>query len=207
MKIRFWLLTGLILLIINLVWIWRLDQLDKENTLRMNDSRNRFIQTNRELYLMNRGWQFTMRTNDLPLPAELAVQQQNGITTNLKNYFGDSKKLILVLSDRHCSSCVDQLLFTVKSEIPEISRNNLLILYSMQGSGREIWTRRHQILAGVEFLEIPDKALNLPMDSLGIPYFFVSGEEKVASLAFTPYPSLEAQTKEYLYMIKKRYFN
>lgn len=173
----------------------------------MNDNRNRFIQANRELYLMNRGWEFTMRSNDQPLPESVWVQPEKGIAADLSNYIGQSKKLILVLSDRHCSTCVDQLLFTLKNEIAEINRDNLLILFSIQESTHEQWTHRQKILTGVEFLEIRDKSLHLPMDSLDIPYFFITGPEHLANLTYTPYPSLEVQTKEYLNLIEQRYFN
>ncbi|MCX6226882.1 MAG: hypothetical protein NTV01_19395 [Bacteroidia bacterium] len=207
MKARFWLLSILVLLIINLAWIWRFDQNNKEYSQKMNDNRNRFIQANRELYLMNRGWEFTMKSNDHPLPQGILVQPEKGSVADLNNFIGRSKKLVLVLSDRHCSTCVDQLLFTVKNEIPEVYRNNILILFSVNGPTREQWNHRQKILTGVEFLQIQDKGLKLPMDSLAIPYFFITGPEHLANLAFTPYPSLEVQTKEYLNLIEKRYFN
>jgi|GEM_PF-1678338 len=207
MKARFWLLSIFILLIINLAWIWRFDQNNKEYSQRMNDNRNRFIQANRELYLMNRGWEFTMKSNNKEIPEGIWVQPSKGDATDLNNYIGQSKKLVLVLSDRHCSTCVDQLLFMVKNEITEINRDNLLILFSVQGPTREQWNHRQKILTGVEFLEIQDKSLQLPMDSLEIPYFFMTGPEHLADLTFTPYPTLEVQTKEYLNLIKQRYFN
>ncbi len=206
MKARFWLLSVFVLLIINLAWIWRFDQNNKEYTLRMNDNRNRFIQANRELYLMNRGWEFTMKSNDQPIPEGIMVQPEKGSVSDLNNYIGPSKKLVLVLSDRHCSTCVDQLLFALKNEINEIHRDNLLILFSVQGPTQAQWRQRQKILTGVEFLEIQDKSLHLPMDSLDIPYFFMTGPEHLAGLTYTPYPSMEEQTKEYLNLIEKRYF-
>ena len=45
------------------------------------------------------------------------------------------------------------------------------------------------------------------MDSLDIPYFFITCPEHLANLTYTPYPSLEVQTKEYLNLIEQRYFN
>ena len=208
MKARFWLLSITFLLIINAAWVWRFDQSSKENNMRMNDTRDRFIQANRELYLMNRDWKFSMRSNGQPVPVNIRVQSANGKIFGLDQYIRPSKKLVLVLSDRHCSTCVDQLLFMVKNEIPEFYRNNVLILYSSGEPGtKEQWTHRQKILPGAEFLEIPDKSLNLPMDSLGNPYFFMTGPDQMTRFAFTPYPSLEAQTKEYLNLIKERYFN
>lgn len=207
MKTRFWLLSIFILIVVNLAWIWRFDQNSKEYTQRMNENRNRFVQANRELYLMNRGWEFTMQSNDRALPEELAVKPGNGAVSDLNKYIGLSKKLILVLSDRHCSTCVDQLLFMIKNEIPEINRDNILVLFSVSSPTQDQWRHRKKILTGVEFLEISDKGLKLPMDSLEIPYFFMTGPERLADLTFTPYPSLEVQTKEYLKLIKQRYFN
>lgn len=205
MKAGFWGLAGFLLLIINLAWIWRLDQNSTENNQRMTDNRNRFIQANKELYLLNRCWQFTLRSNDLPLPESLSVKTWKSGKTDLNSFIGQSNKLVLVLSDRHCSTCVDQLLFTMKNEMPEISRTSILVLFSVNGPTMEQWKHRQKILSGVEFLEIADKSLNFPADSLEIPYFFLTGPEHLADLTFTPYPSLETQTKEYLRHIKQRY--
>jgi hypothetical protein len=173
----------------------------------MNDNRNRFIQVNRELYLMNRGWEFTIKSNDQILPSTTQVLPASGNSSYLIDYLSKSKKLVLVLSGRNCSTCVDQLLFLVKNEIPEILRSHVLVLYSIKGSAKEQWIHRQKILTGTEFLEIGDQSLQLPMDSLDIPYFFMAGPELVTGLAFAPYPSLEIQTKEYLNLIRQRFFN
>jgi hypothetical protein len=131
---------------------------------------------------------------------------ENGFS-ELGPYIGQSKKLVLVVSAECCSTCIDQLLFTLKNEIRPLARRNLLVLFSTSGPERILWNQRKNLLGGANFLEIPDKSLNLPMDSLDIPYFFVIGPERVARLAYTPYPSLEVQTKEYLNLIEQRYFN
>lgn len=198
MKTRFWFLSACSLLVINLAWVWRFDQSNTEYTQRMNENRERFVQANRELYLMNRGWEFSLKSEDNSLPAVIEVQPQTESLSRLDQYIGHSKKLILVLSDRHCSTCVDQLLFTVRNEISEPDRGNILILFSGTGQTREQWNHRQKILSGVEFLEIREKCLNLPMDSLEIPYFFLVGPENKVSMAFATYPSLEVQTKAYI---------
>ena len=207
MKAKFWLLSIVILLVINLAWIWRFYQNNREYTERMTENRNRFIQANRELYLMNRGWEFSIKSNNRPLPASIWETNLSGKAIDLYHRTNRSEKLVLVLSDRHCSTCVDQLLFTLKNEIPEISRENLLILFSASGPTRSQWRLRQEILAGADFFEIEEKSLKLPLDSLEIPYFFMTGPDHMAYLTFTPYPSLEVQTREYLKLIRQRYFN
>ena len=97
MKARFWLLGLIFLLLINAAWIWRLDQNNKENNLRMNDTRDRFIEANRELYLLNRGWRFSMKSNDKPLPFHLQVQSTDGKTSIIDKFLGSTKKLVLGL--------------------------------------------------------------------------------------------------------------
>jgi len=207
MKAKHWLLAILVLLIINLTWIWRMEQNSQEYTQRMTDTRNRFIEVNRELYLMNRGWEFTMKSNGQYLPDTIRARCSNGESADLRNFIGTGKKLVLVLSDRHCSTCIDQLLFMLKNEINERNRENLLILFSGHESTQEQWSYRKKIITGVEFLEIQDKSLQLPMDSLEIPYFFFSGPDHLTNLAYTPYPTLEDKTKQYLNLIEQRYFN
>lgn len=171
----------------------------------MNENRTRFVQTNRELYLMKRGWEFAMKTNDRLLPDNLWVKPLKGAESDLNSYTGESKKLVLVLSNRHCSSCIDQLLFTIKNEIPELNRNRILILFSEEEPTREQWNHRQKILPGARFLEIRDKSLLLPLDSLDIPYFFITGPQHFTGLTYMPYPSFEVQTKEYLNLIKQKY--
>ncbi|MFA6481864.1 MAG: hypothetical protein WCW62_04760 [Bacteroidales bacterium] len=207
MKFKFWLFGIFSLLIVNLAWIWRTDQDSKEYAQRMNDNRDRFIQTSRELYLMKRGWEFTMKSNEQRLPERIWIKHEKDTLTMLDHYVGPSSKLVLVLSDRHCSTCVDQLLFILKNEFPEIQRGNILVLYSSSGKDGEQWTHRQKILPGVNFLEIRDKSLRLPMDSLEIPYFFVTGRDHLAAQSYTPYPALELQTKAYLKLMVQRYFN
>lgn len=207
MKAKFWLLPLAVLIIVNIAWVLRFKQTGRDQNIRMNDSRSRLIQINRELYLMNRGWEFSLKSNDQSIPEDLWVQGYGESSDCLSDCVGESRKLVLVLSDSHCSSCVDQLLFMLKNEIAGKNRRNLLILFSKQGPTQDLWTNRQKILAGVDFVEIHEKSLHLPVDSLEIPYFFMVGPERMAGMTYTPYPSLEAQTKAYLSLIENRYFN
>lgn len=205
MKAIVWVFSALALLLINAAWIWRLDQLSTDHNQTMTENRNRYIQTNRELYLMNRAWELSLKSSGQPLPAKISASSDDGISGDLRDFIGSSKKLILVVSDHNCSTCVDQLLFMVKNEIPELNRERILILFSADGKTRSQWRQRQRILTGSKFLEIPDKCLGMPMDSLEIPYFFISGPDYLAGQTFTPYPTLDAQTREYLKEISNRY--
>lgn len=172
----------------------------------MNESRARYLEVNRELSTMNRGWRYTIRSNGQSLPQNVRVQAEDGTSSYLNAHIGLSGKLVLVASDRHCSSCVDQLLFTLKNEIAENNRNHILILFSEQHPSQGMWWQRKAILTGAEFLEISERGLHLPMDSLEIPYFFLTGAGLTANLTYAPFPSLEEQTKEYLTLIEDRFF-
>lgn len=207
MKTRYLLLSIFIMVMINAAWIWRLDKNSTESNERMNETRTRFIEANRELYLMNRDWKFSMKSDGRHLPDHLTVRTLEGQSLDLGNEVNGCRKLVLVLSDRHCSTCVDQLLFMVKNEIPEFYRKNILVLFSPEDSLKVTWLHRQKMLPGARFLEIHDRSLQLPMDSLSNPYFFTSGPDMVAGLTYTPYPTLEIQTLEYLRLIKERYFN
>jgi hypothetical protein len=207
MKTRVWLPLIFLVLMINLTWVLKFDLNNKEYRRRMNDSHNKIIEMNRELSMMNRSWRYAIRSNGQHLPSTLQVQSKDGTSYILDNYLSLSEKLILVVSDRHCSSCVDQLLFTMKNEITGSKRDHLLILYSEQDHAYEKWRQRQAILTGVEFLEISGNGLQLPMDSLEVPYFLMAGADLTANLTYAPFPSLEEQTKEYLDLIANRFFN
>ena len=199
-------LAALILLAVNLAWIWRMDQEDRASAQRMSESRNRLIETSRELYLMNRGWEYSIRSNGKRLPDTLRARPANGNPVSFEDLTRSGNRLVLVASDRNCSSCIDQLLFTVKELFPGGTRDNILVLFSSGESALEQWEYRESILDGARFLEIGPGGLNLPLDSLEIPYLFVTGPENIADLAFTPYPTLMLQTRQYLTTIKQRYF-
>jgi len=204
-KVRYWLVICLMLLLVNLAWIWRIDQNGKEYSQRINDSQNRYMQVNRELHLMKRGWDYSMRSNAQALPEGLKVDSGKGTGSYLSDQIGRGRKLILVLSDQHCSTCIDQLLFLVRNEIPAEQRHDVLILYSVSESAENHWDHRKKILTGVEFLKMEDSGLGLPMDSLGIPYFFITGPEHLAMMTHAPYPTLENQTKDYIKLMTHRY--
>jgi hypothetical protein len=205
MKARFT-LSILMLLAVNLAWIWRIDQADKENARRLTDSSNRYMEISRELYLMNHGWEYTILSNNMALPKPLLAKTIDGSVADFPECTRSGEKLVLVLSDRHCSTCVDQLLFTVKNEFPQLERDKIIVLFSSTGPSKEQWHYREKILDGVRFLEIADRSLHLPLDTLDIPYVFVTGPEHIADLTFTPYPTLESQTHKYLEMVRTRFF-
>lgn len=205
MKTRYWLVLSTILVVINLAWIWRIDKNSQEYNQRIDDTQNRFMQVNRELSLLKRGWDYSMMSDGQKIPADIKVRNQGGNINQLTDYIGLMKKLVLVVSDRHCSTCVDQLLFLIRNEIPAIQRNNILVLYSSGDKNHSQWEYRKKILTGVSFLEMEDFSLGLAMDSLDIPYLFMAGPERLATLSYAPFPSLESQTKDYLKLISIRH--
>jgi len=207
MKTQFWLLSLGALLVINIAWLYKTKHNNQLYNQRLTDSRAHYIEVNRELSQINKGCEYAIKTDHQVLSGSIRVKSLENASGMLDDYLGQSEKLILVVSDHHCSTCVDQILFLVKNEIAEQKRDQVLVLFSKESSSEEQWNHRQKILPGVQFLEIQYQSLRLPMDSLGIPYFFQAGIEHLVFQAFAPYPALELQTKGYLNEIDKRLIN
>jgi len=201
-RLTFVLITGLVLLN-GTVLITGL--LRKEEQQRSESAiREAAYWSNHDYLMIRRAWMYSIASDAHSLTA-LSLVREHGSADRLRQVVGESEKLVLVVSDQHCDSCVDALLFCLKKNLNQLGRKNLLVLFGAGSGNRNLWESKQLILPEVPFLEIPDKGLGLPADSLHTPYFFVTGPELTTSMTFLPYPTREEHTEVYLNLIANRF--
>ena len=150
-----------------------------------------FYLTNYYVKLNNNG----MELNDIMLKDSL------GIISPLKNLLEKEKKQILVcrFSQFHCESCVN---FSIQMLLHSsfIEKENLLFLGSYENN--RIFNREKNYT----FKTYNALSLNIPLEELGFPYFFVLNENLTISHIVIPDKNTPALTQKYLEIINERYF-
>ncbi|MFO7616458.1 MAG: hypothetical protein R6V75_04335 [Bacteroidales bacterium] len=143
-----------------------------------------------------RGWEIGMGGRDIPL--DLAVHTEDLSLKTLSEWLGSGRRLVLFLSDRHCSTCIEQALFALKSRLPEIGAENIRVVYvSRSGSGPE-WSHRRLILPGAPFGRIEPGGPAGWLEESGFPVFFLAGPTPSAASPHLYLPLEESQNEYYL---------
>ena len=154
-----------------------------------------FYRTNYYVNLNNNG----MELNDIMLKDSL------GIISPLKNLLEKEKKQILVcrFSQFHCESCVN---FSIQMLLHSsfIEKENLLFLGSYENN--RIFNREKKLYDIDTFKTYNALSLNIPLEELGFPYFFVLNENLTISHIVIPDKNTPALTQKYLEIINERYF-
>lgn len=140
-----------------------------------------------------------MELNDIMLKDSL------GIISPLKNLLEKEKKQILVcrFSQFHCESCVN---FSIQMLLHSsfIEKENLLFLDSYENN--RIFNREKKLYGIDTFKTYNALSLNIPLEELGFPYFFVLNENLTISHIVIPDKNTPALTQKYLEIINERYF-
>lgn len=192
-------------IIINGAWIWKYHQTVQELSARLGDARIRLEQTFDEYSFLSKTWKTGIESNAGSLDGSLTLWSMDGRSSPLKQLLSQDKKLILLLSDSNCSSCVEKLLFLLNREkFVDIARH-LLVLYSAEDETIKIWSQRQQILSRVRFFRVQEIGVKMHLD-LTHPVFFLSGPDLVAEHYYTIFPALDNLTEDYLAVIARRYF-
>lgn len=154
-----------------------------------------FYRTNYYVNLNNNG----VELNDIMLKDSL------GIISPLKNILEKEKRQILVcrFSQFHCESCVN---FSIQSILHShfFKKENLLFLGSYDNN--RIFNREKKLYGIDKFKTYNVLNLNIPLEELGFPYFFVLNENLTISHIVIPDKSTPALTQKYLELINERYF-
>jgi len=192
-------------ILVNGVWIWKYHQSVQELASRVGDARIRLERTFDEYSFLSKTWKTGMESNAGSLDGSLTLWSMDGRSSPLKQLLSDDKKLILLLSDSNCSSCVEKLLFLLNREKFADLADHLLVLYSAEDETIKIWSQRQQILCRAQFFRVQEIGVKMHLD-LNYPVFFLSGPDLVAEHYYTIYPALDNLTEDYLTVIAKRYF-
>jgi|SaaInlV_200m_DNA_2_1039689.scaffolds.fasta_scaffold07874_5 hypothetical protein len=130
-------------------------------------------------------WALTASSNNPKLPAECFDK------------IGLKQSLVVRISENHCSTCVDQLLFQVKKHLESIGHQQIIVLYSGQTPAFVKQKHRTHLLDPVRFIEITDSIPLCSMDQFNLPYCFLT-QGGFISNTFLPYPANDNFTSTYL---------
>lgn len=191
LKITFVIITGLVLM--NLIWCTCLLNQNREYRLWKSSYEQNLNSMNLAYHSLQRNWYHSLSSNDLILPERLVA------------VLGSLPKLVLVVSDKHCDSCIETCILTLKKNLFAFSQNQVIILYSRSSTPESLWKLRSQIIPGIAFLEIEPNGAGIPMDTIMKPYFFVAGDDMKISVPFASDASIEDHIDQYLKIIAQQF--
>lgn len=207
MKRRDLILTGVILVFINLAWIWRVDQNRKDYRTREAGSRELSYRLNLDNQMLKLAYLGSVGSDMVYLSPETGVCDKDLQIGPLVKYIGTSEKLVLFLSDRHCSSCIEEVLFLLKKVAFKIGSENILVAYKRVDSPQSVWLQRKLIIPDIPFVELRFPDGSLPMDTADFPCFFITGPSMITGMTYIFLPSMDKSNAEYLEMVGLRFQN
>jgi hypothetical protein len=153
-----------------------------------------------------------MYTFSKELTASKITYEQHDVS-NASIYMGSDKnallpisdlinrpKLVLGLSQDMCAPCVLGVMETIKEIFPDFENNPDMILIA------ELEQRFKDNYYNKKVLSFSDKE-KFPLYSLGAPYLFILDKDLVVKMLFITDKTSPELTKEYLNIIKERFFD
>ncbi len=153
-----------------------------------------------------------MHTVSKELTASKIMYEQHDVS-NTSIYMGSDKKtrfpisdiidcpkLILGLNETMCAPCILSVVETIKEAFPDFENNPDIILIA------DLEQRFKDNYYNKKVLSFSNKA-DFPLYSLKAPYFFILDKDLVVKMLFITDKTSPDLTKEYLKIIKHRFFD
>ena len=203
-RISYILITGLMLL--NFTWIFSV--LQKNGKLKEHEASFREFRyrSDRAFHLAQKGRMSALATDQQVLSDHLLIPLKKNHSISFREAIGRSARLVLFVSNTHCDSCVEEVLYQLKRSLTPEDHPQIMVVFYRGVSSPEFWWSRQMILPGAGFFEISQNGLGLPLDSLDAPYLFVSGPDLHTRMSFSPYPPQENELGVYLNLIIHQFF-
>lgn len=109
--------------------------------------------------------------------------------------------LVFRFSGEACDVCIDFVITQLKEVFPDFSYNNRIILV---GSNLNRRVLENYYDKNVQYIK--NDYFNMPGEEYYLPCLFIVGKSRISKQAFIPEKSYSGLTKEYLLMIRSRYF-
>jgi hypothetical protein len=184
------------LLAINIHTIVHFYRLKKQNTT---------VSKNDELHSYKTNFQTNIQNSNHSLEGVTAKDSLNNVFL-LNNIFKDNQKQVVIcrFSESHCESCVNFSIQLFRRWVDSIGKDNILFLGTYRNN--KIFNRTKTVY-GIHNLNVYNiSKLNIPVEELGYPYYFVLNSDLTILNVFVPDKSTLVITDNYLEMIYKRYF-
>jgi len=185
----------LFLIIANLILVFQYRSTLRKDRMKAEEENVILSNTLVNAELANRAWATSVSIPPRKIPIEcLGALSSDNI-------------LVVRLSDKQCSSCVDQLLFEIRKHLTDIGSDNLIVIYSSKKDHYINQQFRVRLLKPVEFIEIPDSLEVTPLDQFRIPYLFIVNGNGYVQASFLPYPANDKLTGVFLNHIANQFHN
>jgi hypothetical protein len=198
-------LSAIILLAVNLAWMVRCERGRKEQLVRAAGLMESSYRLDRDNKLILSAY---LNSAGSELSRLLSYQQvvdgeiQSGI---LYDYIGTSSKLILLLSDRNCSTCIDDVLFRLKKVSFRIGVENILVAYIRFDSPETVWHQRSLIIPEIKFIELKEQDAITSGNVIDLPFLFLAGPSMKTDMAYIYLPSMDDPNEKYFEMVANRF--
>ncbi len=169
--------------------IYEIEQKQDINTTRIDNLQLRF-----KLSFLN---------EEEKLATDLTVKNEEGKLLKLSELVKEGKKLVLRISNTHCSACLHNLSPFVAEFIKSVGENNVIYLSDYENT-RILRLLKSNYKINNEVYSI--KQLNLPIEASNIPFLFVLDEQMKVQLLFAPIKEMSKLTEDYFNAIKYRFW-
>ena len=173
-------------LAVNGIWFWQFHSATGELTTRLSDVRMQLNSAETEFREWQGSWILGLNSHGVRIPDTLTLLDARGNDFEWGNLKGGAPHLVLLLSDRVCDSCMEQLLLLIRSRAPAELKRRMIVLY---GQGAEVpaemWIQRRFMLDDVPFYKVSNLQWTGPLGTPSKPLFFVARPEgSIADLYF-----------------------
>lgn len=119
----------------------------------------------------------------------------------------DNEKLILRFTELTCNTCSDSLLFIISRNFSKQQLKNVVLLVDNTQQEYLYQFKRLNRINYPNIIEINNNQTVSPLDELNVPYFMVINKYKIGTMIYIPERDNPDETKDYLSIIQKRYFD
>ena len=146
---------------------------------------------------------FQFSTTDILLD-NVEVSDSKESTYNLSKILA-KPCLVLRFTELNCQQCVDDAVSSLMNHVRQSPQLNAIILTSYSNA-QDLYIFKHLHKIDIPIYNLGEERLQLPIEDIDTPYFFISDETLIAKEVFIPDKSINDLTSEYLRVITHKYF-
>ena len=194
------------LLVINAYTLLRFNNLKKQKVEGSISSYNLKKHENDEFKIYKSNFEESILNSNFEFTGTVVKDSMNNMIP-LKSIFNDGQNQLLIcrFSQRHCESCVDAIIQTLQKNLDDIGIDNIVCFGNHRNNRVFQKTLPLYGIEGMKVYNVPQ--INLPVEELNYPYFFVLDNSLQISNVFVPEKGLSHITIKYLESIDNRFFN
>ncbi len=148
-----------------------------------------------KLLAINYSMKYCYKSFDNKLP-DVLLEDSDHSKTSLSKAINIDKKLVLVTTELNCEPCVNICLQHIKKFIEKVGKEKIIVLVSYDNF-REFYNFIRISKLNCKVYNLPVGALKMPVDSLNLPYLFITDSTLKASLVFSPIKNYDTPTQDY----------